>query len=546
MGAHIVMLDCELEIYSSLAYVEVYVFNIKARACRDLNVSLTEFASRPSDLRSSDVNLVHVPRQLALPETSFRKLLFNAPPGWRGSRLAVDSLDPESGVAKLLQPFREARLGDSQKVLSLLQDDICKITESFRDDLGYTGKLNVVLKPISRTQCPKFHADTVSSRCLCTYAGQGTWFIENKYVKRAWMEAALMPWDPAAVSVVKVEDEHAVQAQPGDLLFLKGHLWDENYGMGAVHCSPAIESDGSNQHPETRLAWVLSIAALILSLMDPTSILRRDWFSSLTMWLKTTVSVESTQLETRLVLIIDDVVDGGHWRRDWFSISSDEPVASIHATSIQRRDWPCDLIQISGCTFGDPRDVLSLVIFASGEDAVDRELLAAARKLRPTAFIALWHPGAVEAPEMRMWAFREGANMAGGEIVTCAYCGQQQLSAHDLYVHQPLYHVSVIMSVTTWQYTSMSSMDLMGQSLKYDPTQARLSYYTGQVMTDMTKQPPWRLAVFYGVLKDLEQMPKTMPNFESAGSCWVSIEELSKIPLRCVFPFSKLYGLVVL
>jgi len=51
----------------------------------------------------------------------------------------------------------------------------------------------------------------------------------------------------------------------------------------------------------------------------------------------------------------------------------------------------------------------------------------------------------------------------------------------------------------------------------------------------MTRGPlGWRLVVFYGELADEASASdaKTVPDFESAGACWVSSQELDSIPLR--------------
>ena len=36
------------------------------------------------------------------------------------------------------------------------------------------------LEVIADTPCPRWHADHVGLRCLCTYIGEGTWWIENR------------------------------------------------------------------------------------------------------------------------------------------------------------------------------------------------------------------------------------------------------------------------------------------------------------------------------------------------------------------------------
>jgi hypothetical protein len=136
---------------------------------------------------------------------------------------------------------------------------------------------------VRNTSCPKWHADTVRLRLLCTYAGPGTWFVANR-CGRGWAAtgrvATSMSWamrtlrtcpqptsvccspppPPASppsrprapagrfvrrslnpltgdVAVAGVQGEHAQQAAAGDLLFLKGSsfpgLQGEVTGVGA-------------------------------------------------------------------------------------------------------------------------------------------------------------------------------------------------------------------------------------------------------------------------------------------------------------------------
>ena len=39
---------------------------------------------------------------------------------------------------------------------------------------------------------------------------------------------------------------------------------------------------------------------------------------------------------------------------------------------------------------------------------------------------------------------------------------------------------------------------------------------------EVTCLPGWRRVVFYGEPSDLSQLPKTIPDYESSGACWVS------------------------
>lgn len=87
--------------------------------------------------------------------------------------------------------------------------------------------------------CCRWHADHVAARLLVTYSGPGTWYITNQHVKRkqTLVDGSL------AVSVGSVDERHAVQAQPGDVLVMKGHGWPGCYGLGCVHRSPVVSDE---------------------------------------------------------------------------------------------------------------------------------------------------------------------------------------------------------------------------------------------------------------------------------------------------------------
>ncbi|GIL77460.1 hypothetical protein Vretimale_2980 [Volvox reticuliferus] len=101
---------------------------------------------------------------------------------------------------------------------------------------------------------------------------------------------------------------------------------------------------------------------------------------------------------------------------------------------------------------------------ASPPDPLEN-ILGLARDVRsvcPHAFIVLWHPAATEDAAMRLSAFNAGANMVScylehleevlqklGSIgsgpmagsCSCLWCGQCGMTAEELWLHQPLYHI---------------------------------------------------------------------------------------------------------
>ncbi|KAG2430810.1 hypothetical protein HXX76_009786 [Chlamydomonas incerta] len=114
------------------------------------------------------------------------------------------------------------------------------------------------------------------------------------------------------------------------------------------------------------------------------------------------------------------------------------------------------LLNANPCASGDV-DTAALRL----ENAL--ELAKAIREACPHAFVMLWHRDAVEDPRLRIAAFASGANMVtcfaehaaeavqklasigavdnGPRQCSCDWCGQTGMTADELWLHQPLYHI---------------------------------------------------------------------------------------------------------
>lgn len=178
------------------------------------------------ELRLPQVNIAHVRRKLVCPPESLRVAIKHR--ARASSQVVVKTDNPRLYTERLVSALQlpldlsEFLIQDTNYVVGL-----------FRDELGY-DTVNAKLEIINFTPCSKFHADTVGVRCLCTYTGPGTMYIENRYVKRNWD----LLNNHAAVGVV--QEDKALTAGEGDLLFLKGNAFLGNAGMGAVHRSPDL------------------------------------------------------------------------------------------------------------------------------------------------------------------------------------------------------------------------------------------------------------------------------------------------------------------
>ena len=78
--------------------------------------------------------------------------------------------------------------------------------------------------------CPRWHVDRVPIRMLCTYTGPGTEWLENQEV------------DKTKLSEPAIANGASQRAEIGEVVLLKGALWQGNTGFGAIHRSPAPAS----------------------------------------------------------------------------------------------------------------------------------------------------------------------------------------------------------------------------------------------------------------------------------------------------------------
>lgn len=94
-----------------------------------------------------------------------------------------------------------------------LDRDVRVLGELFADLVG-CPRVGVRLEVLDRAMCPRFHADRVALRLLCTYRGPGSEWIE-----------------PGGA---------VVTAAPFEVLLLKGDLWPGRSGGGVLHRSPTV------------------------------------------------------------------------------------------------------------------------------------------------------------------------------------------------------------------------------------------------------------------------------------------------------------------
>jgi hypothetical protein len=132
--------------------------------------------------------------------------------------------------------------------------DIEELARLFTDLTGERS-LQASLATVETNKCRKFHADYKPLRLVCTYAGPGTEWVDDRDADRAAMGHEETCFDTANLRIVP-RGSRIQRAHPGDVLILKGESFPGNHGRGAVHRSPPIEGTG-----ERRLMLTLDVAS---------------------------------------------------------------------------------------------------------------------------------------------------------------------------------------------------------------------------------------------------------------------------------------------
>jgi hypothetical protein len=94
--------------------------------------------------------------------------------------------------------------------------------------------LRVQISTIDSRKCPRFHIDNVGLRLLCTYAGAGTEWIDERQLDREHLRVCTVDHAP-------VKQGGAVEhLLPFDVALMKGTAFPGNGRFGQVHRSPAV------------------------------------------------------------------------------------------------------------------------------------------------------------------------------------------------------------------------------------------------------------------------------------------------------------------
>jgi hypothetical protein len=123
------------------------------------------------------------------------------------------------------------------RAMPALQQDIVFLSELLRDLTG-ADRVGVRLMRLLKPACPNLHFDRVGLRLVTTYSGPGTEYLPDRWTPGDPRSSANLPGRKLLGSV----HEPVRTSSAGDVVFLKGTLWEGNEEHGAVHRSPQFPS----------------------------------------------------------------------------------------------------------------------------------------------------------------------------------------------------------------------------------------------------------------------------------------------------------------
>lgn len=74
------------------------------------------------------------------------------------------------------QPFVSQPLSTLTAIMANVWCCVCCSVDAERE----VDLLHIKLEVLGHSPCPRWHADHVAARLLCTYTGPGTWYVDNR------------------------------------------------------------------------------------------------------------------------------------------------------------------------------------------------------------------------------------------------------------------------------------------------------------------------------------------------------------------------------
>ncbi len=102
-----------------------------------------------------------------------------------------------------------------------LVDDLSFLSEIMQELLG-CDEIGMRFACLKHAMCPGWHFDRLGIRLVCTYQGPGTQWLDDQGI-----------------------DRYDLGSNPGEIVLLKGSLWQGNETFGVIHRSPELEPNAT-------------------------------------------------------------------------------------------------------------------------------------------------------------------------------------------------------------------------------------------------------------------------------------------------------------
>ena len=174
---------------------------------------VSELASL-ADIFDPDVQICTWPREIDASISAYLESLEQT-----GTMQVIETLKADDKLQLSQLPGGPGRKGLIDD-LSLLRDIVCEL-------LGCPA-VGLRIARLGHAMCPGWHIDRTGIRLVCTYQGPGTEWLLDQNVDRHDLSHSSM------------EDQDFIQASAGEIILLKGELWQGNEQFGSVHRSPEL------------------------------------------------------------------------------------------------------------------------------------------------------------------------------------------------------------------------------------------------------------------------------------------------------------------
>jgi hypothetical protein len=145
-------------------------------------------------------------------------------------------------VVEIRQGFSAAHLPDLPGRQALVND--IDFLLALYGDLLDCAHAVLRLEVINRAMCPRFHVDHTGIRLLCTYRGPGTEWLEEGCANRSKLGHGARGQADEHSGLV-IDPNGIGHVAPHAIALLKGDLWQDNTGRGAIHRSPAVTPEAA-------------------------------------------------------------------------------------------------------------------------------------------------------------------------------------------------------------------------------------------------------------------------------------------------------------